>query len=126
MSATWLRHPTMLLWWHWRIAVPQTLEPTRAKLSDKGRLVIPAEFREAMGIKPGDVVHLELLDNELRISTFANRLKRTQERMRKYATPGKSAVDELIAERRREAQKEEDEYQAWKLENGAAAKVSSR
>jgi AbrB family looped-hinge helix DNA binding protein len=116
----------MLLWWHWRIAVPQTLEPTRAKLSDKGRLVIPAEFREAMGIKPGDVVHLELLDNELRISTFANRLKRTQERMRKYATPGKSAVDELIAERRREAQKEEDEYQAWKLENGAAAKVSSR
>lgn len=104
-------------------AVPLTLEPdvalkhARTKISDKGRLVIPAPFREALGIMPGDTVFLELVDGELRILTFEARLKRTHERMKNYAKPGISMVDELIAERRREAQKEEDGYQAWKNKN---------
>jgi AbrB family looped-hinge helix DNA binding protein len=90
-----------------------SLQPVRAKVNDKGRLVIPAPFREALGIKPGDVVFLELVDDQIRVLTFDARLKRTQERLRQFVPPGVSMVDELIAERRREARKDEDEYQQW-------------
>ncbi len=99
--------------------VPLTLEPAlayqpvRTKVSDKGRLVIPAQFRDALGIRPGDVVQLDLVDNELRISTFRSRLERAQKRVQKYTTPGKSLVDELLSERREEVRREEQEYQDW-------------
>jgi hypothetical protein len=53
-----------------------------------------------------------VVGDELRISTFASRLKRTRERLQKYATPGQLASDELIQERRREARKDEDEFLA--------------
>lgn len=86
------------------------LSPARTRVSEKGRVVIPSQFREALGIKVGDVVNLEVVGDELRISTFASRLKRTRERLQKYATPGVLASDELIHERRREARKEEDEF----------------
>jgi AbrB family looped-hinge helix DNA binding protein len=89
-----------------------TLEATRTRVSDKGRVVIPVQFREVLGIKAGDLVNLEIVDDELRISTFAGRLKRTRERLKQYATPGKLAYHELIEERRREARKEEGEFAA--------------
>jgi AbrB family looped-hinge helix DNA binding protein len=62
-------------------------EITQAKLGDKGRLVIPADFREALGIKTGDPVVLEMVDDQIRISTFASRLKRTQELMDSSSLP---------------------------------------
>jgi AbrB family looped-hinge helix DNA binding protein len=99
--------------------------PVRAKVGEKGRLVIPADFRKALGLKAGDPVILEIVDDQITISTFEGRLKRTQERMRKYAIPGVSAVDELIAERRTEVKKEEDEYEAWKQARGASGTAKS-
>jgi AbrB family looped-hinge helix DNA binding protein len=84
-------------------------ELVQTKISDKGRLVIPNEVRERLGMQVGDTVFLEVADNELRISTFASRLRRTQQRLQKYATPGKLASDALIDERRQEAKKEEEE-----------------
>jgi AbrB family looped-hinge helix DNA binding protein len=87
---------------------------SRVRLSEKGRIVIPAEFREALGIKTGDMLILEVVDHELRLSTFSSRLKRAQERVKKYTTPGTSMVDELIAERREEARREEEEYQEYR------------
>ncbi len=98
----------------------QTLEPVRVKVSEKGRVVLPIQFREAVGIKVGDVVNLELVDNELRISTFSSRLEKARARLRRLAPQGVSVVDELIAERRAEAKREEDEAQEWltKRSNG--------
>jgi AbrB family looped-hinge helix DNA binding protein len=90
------------------------LEAALTKVGEKGRLVIPAKFREALGIKPGDVVRLEIVNGELKVSTFASRLKRAQERVQRYTTPGKSLVDELIAERREEARRDEQEHQESK------------
>ena len=98
-------------------------EVTQGKIGEKGRLVIAADIREALGLKIGDPVVLDVVDEQLRISTFANRLKRPRELMQKYALPGRSMVDELIAGRRREAQQEEDEEQEWK-QTQAAAKLS--
>jgi AbrB family looped-hinge helix DNA binding protein len=71
-----------------------------------GRVVIPASFREALGINPGDEVVLRLEEDGLRISTQKQRLEHARRLVRKYVKPGRSLVDELIAERREAARKE--------------------
>jgi AbrB family looped-hinge helix DNA binding protein len=78
----------------------------RLRLNENGRVVIPAAFRKALGIKPGDEVILRLDDGELRISTLKSRLERARRQVRKYVKAGVSLVDELIAERREEAKGE--------------------
>jgi AbrB family looped-hinge helix DNA binding protein len=81
-------------------------QETRLKVNENGRVVIPAAFRKALGIKPGDRVILSMEDDELRITTVKRRIERAQRRVRQYIKPGRSLVDELIADRRREAQNE--------------------
>lgn len=71
-------------------------------MSEGGRIVIPAAFRRALNMKPGDDVILEFEDGELRVRTRAAGIRRAQEILGKYLT-GPSPVDELIAERRAEA-----------------------
>jgi len=78
----------------------------RLRLNENGRVVIPAAFRKALGIKPGDEVILRVDDGELRITTMKQRMERAQRRARQYVKPGVSLVDELIAERREEAKRE--------------------
>jgi len=78
----------------------------RTRVNENGRLVIPASFRKALEINPGDEVILRLEDDELRITTLKHRIARAQRHVRKYVKPGVSLVDELIAERRAAARKE--------------------
>jgi antitoxin PrlF len=78
----------------------------RTRLEGKGRVVIPAAFRSALNLKVGDEIDLRIEDNEIRISTLQNRLKNSQERLRKFIKPGRLLSDELIAERRRAAMNE--------------------
>ena len=82
-------------------------QQARARISEKGRLVIPASIRKELGIEVGDVVDLRVEDNELRVSTIKSRIERAQNRLRKYAVPGKLMSDELIADRREEVKREE-------------------
>jgi len=79
---------------------------TRMRLNENGRLVIPASYRKALGIKAGDEVILRMEDDELRITTMKRRIERAQRLVRKYIKPGISLVDELIAERREAAKRE--------------------
>ncbi len=79
---------------------------TRTRVNENGRVVIPASFRKALGIKPGDEVILRMEDDELRITTMQRRIERAQRLVRKYVKPGISLVDELIAERREAAKHE--------------------
>lgn len=81
-------------------------EEVRTRVSQNGRIVIPASFREALGISEGDEVVVRLDDQELRITTKQLRIRRAQERARRYLKPGTSLADELIAERRAEARRE--------------------
>jgi AbrB family looped-hinge helix DNA binding protein len=78
----------------------------RARINESGRMVIPASFRKALGIRAGDEVVLRIEDDELRITTLKLRLERAQRRIRTYVKPGVSLVDELIAERREAAKRE--------------------
>lgn len=78
----------------------------RTRIGKKGRIVIPAPMREALGMAEGDVLDLVVADGELRVATMRERLRRAQESVRKYVPPGVSLADELSAERREAAKHE--------------------
>jgi AbrB family looped-hinge helix DNA binding protein len=76
------------------------------KLSAGGRIVIPARFRKALGVETGDELIVVLEEEELRIFTRRQAIKRAQGMLRRYIPEGRSLVDELIQERRAEAARE--------------------
>lgn len=77
-------------------------------LADGDELTMPASLREALGVKPGDVVSIERHGDELRIRPELDALRRLQARLAPYRPkPGEPYVsDELIAERHAEAERE--------------------
>lgn len=79
---------------------------TRVKICEGGRVVIPADVRKQLGLKVGDHLLLRVEDNELRMFSGLEGIRRAQEIVRKHARPGVSIVDELVAERRAEAARE--------------------
>lgn len=75
---------------------------TRTKLTEGGRIVIPAEYRQALGLQVGDELIMRLEDGEVRIFTLRQAIKRAQELVSRYLPQDRSLADELIAERRAE------------------------
>jgi bifunctional DNA-binding transcriptional regulator/antitoxin component of YhaV-PrlF toxin-antitoxin module len=69
-------------------------------------VVIPAAMRKALGMNVGGVLDLRVVDGELCISTQESRLRRAQERVRRYVPAGVSLANELSAERREAAKHE--------------------
>jgi AbrB family looped-hinge helix DNA binding protein len=75
-------------------------------MGEKGRIVIPAALREALGMAEGDVLDIRVVDGELRIATMRERLRQAQQRVMALVPPGVSLADELNAERREAAKHE--------------------
>lgn len=75
-------------------------------LGKGGRLVIPAEYRKILGLKPGDELILVLEDGELRIINRLQAVKRAQALIRRYVPEERCLSEELIKERREEAARE--------------------
>lgn len=85
-----------------------------SKLINGGKVVIPAELRRKMGLAPGDTLIFEEDEGgNVVLKTYRQVVREVQDEMKKYRKPGVSAVDELIAERRWEAAKEEEELRAY-------------
>jgi AbrB family looped-hinge helix DNA binding protein len=80
-------------------------------MSDNGRVLIPAELREKLGLKPKARIFVEVKDGSLVLTSAAHR---SAQRRAFFADlmsslnvpPGTSLADELIAERRKEALRE--------------------
>ena len=77
----------------------------KTTLGQGGRIVLPTEFREALGFKVGDELILSLKDDEIHVFTRMVAINRSQG-MLKHIAPGRSLADEWIQERRAEAARE--------------------
>ena len=85
------------------------LPAVRVGVGPGGRIVIPASYRRAMKIQPGDQLVLRFVDGELRAVSSAEGVRRAQRRVAKYVPRDRNLADELIAERRLEAEREDRE-----------------
>jgi antitoxin PrlF len=74
-------------------------------LGQQGRLVIPAEVRAALGLAPGDRLHLHLSGPRLVLERQQDALTELRELAAKVPK-SRSLVDELLAERRLAAAEE--------------------
>lgn len=82
---------------------------SRVRVDSAGRVVIPAEVRQHLGIEPGQDLILCEDAQGIRLQTFEQVVREVQEAFAPYKKPGVSVVDELIRERREEASREDRE-----------------
>jgi len=76
------------------------------KLGEGGRLVIPADYRKALGVDTGDELLVVLEEGSLRVLTPREGIRRAQALVRSYVPAERRLSDELVEERREEAQVE--------------------
>ena len=82
------------------------MEAQRVKIVEGGKLVIPAMMRRQLGIGPGDTVMVDIDNGELRVRSVSKALERARAILRRYVPEGTSLADELIADRRADAEHE--------------------
>ncbi len=82
------------------------MDDIHSTIAEGGRIVIPADYRRALGLKVGDEVILRMADGEVHILTRRQAIKKAQALVRKHVPERKSLVQELIRERRGEAANE--------------------
>jgi AbrB family looped-hinge helix DNA binding protein len=83
------------------------MSAARARIDKAGRILIPSRLRTELRVAPGDPVVLEMRGDELRVRPYRQAIREAQAIIRKYIPDqARSLVDELIAERRKEAERE--------------------
>jgi AbrB family looped-hinge helix DNA binding protein len=82
------------------------VQPQRVRIIEGGKLIIPASMRRELGIATGDTVLVDVADGELRVRSLSKAIERAQAILRRHLPEGLSLADELIADRRREAERE--------------------
>lgn len=76
------------------------------RMSKEGRVLIPADLRKSLGLKPDDPLSIYAVDGELRIVSRMQAIRRAQAMTAKFKKPGQSVVDDFIREKRKEAARE--------------------
>ena len=104
-------------------ATPEASVPVlvRAAIGPGGRVVIPAAYRKALEVDEGDYIVMQMDGDELRVVNDEKEFARVQAMIASYVPEGVSLVDELIAERRREAAAEEAEIAEIEARRAKAA-----
>ncbi|MBX9879152.1 MAG: AbrB/MazE/SpoVT family DNA-binding domain-containing protein [Candidatus Obscuribacterales bacterium] len=80
------------------------MQDFRAKITENGRLLIPAVLRKELDLRPGDEVLLRIQDDELRIGSLKSALKQSRKLVKKYIKTNVSLSTSLIRDRRSEAE----------------------
>jgi AbrB family looped-hinge helix DNA binding protein len=75
----------------------------RAKIGPGGRLVIPVAQRRELGLEIGDQVMIRVEDDELRVVSLDQRVKRIQALVRRHNPRGERLSESLIRDRRADA-----------------------
>lgn len=85
---------------------------TTLTMSDNGRVLIPAELRARLGFQPSTRIYAEVKNGSLVLTSGSQRAAQRRAYFDRVVRqldlpPGTSLADELIAERRAEADREE-------------------
>jgi AbrB family looped-hinge helix DNA binding protein len=89
-----------------------TVAHGKTQMGAQGRVVIPAAARRELHLEPGDEL-IARIDGESLVLEKRDALLRRIQAEYRAAAGDRSLVDELIAERRRAAKREEEELEAW-------------
>ncbi|MHB8621133.1 MAG: AbrB/MazE/SpoVT family DNA-binding domain-containing protein [Chloroflexota bacterium] len=84
-------------------------KPVQVRMGNQGRIVIPSELRQALGIVSGDKLVARVEDGRLVLETRESMTAGIRKLFRDKVPEGVSLADELIAERRAEARREAEE-----------------
>ena len=76
------------------------------RIVEGGKLVIPAVMRRELGIGAGDTVMVDIDNGELRVRSISKALERARAILRRHIPQGSNLADELIMDRRAEAERE--------------------
>ena len=99
--------------WHAGFTMADEPKSVRIRLGPQGRIVIPAHFRRAMGVETGEPLVATLEDEgRLVIETRKAAWESLRRQLRAAIPDGVDLVEELIAERRAEARREEADMEA--------------
>jgi AbrB family looped-hinge helix DNA binding protein len=79
---------------------------TTLRVADGGRIVIPAEVRERLGLDVGADLVMTVEDDHATIMNAKAARRRARQRVRRYIAPGVGLSEELMAERKKEAKGE--------------------
>ena len=98
---------------HWKTSqagddprAPGNVGRLRLTVAPDGRLVIPAEMRQAMQLDAAGTVTARVVDGELRVIAPQAALRRARALVEGFDTGEGSPVEELVRERRAEASRE--------------------
>lgn len=83
--------------------------PAKVRIEPNGRVEIPPAFLRALGLKENDPLILSLDDDAIRLMSLPASVRRAQAIVRRFVPEGVSLVDELLAERRLESKREDDD-----------------
>jgi len=85
----------------------QSKDSVKVRVGPDGRVVIPAAFREALGLHENDVLFARIEGEEVHLLTPKAAALRARAIIRQFVPEGASLADELIEDRRREAERED-------------------
>ena len=76
-------------------------------IGKSGRLVIPVQFRRALGLKEGEGVMISLKDGHIEISLVDESIKKAQKKVKKYLRSDSDLVEMLFDDRKEEIANEQ-------------------
>jgi AbrB family looped-hinge helix DNA binding protein len=80
------------------------------RLEKSGRILIPAAVRRRLGLSEGSQVLVKVEDSgTLEIASRSQALAKARDEIRKYIPAGRDLADELIRDRRAEAERDDPE-----------------
>jgi AbrB family looped-hinge helix DNA binding protein len=83
------------------------MDSVLAKITESGRISLPAPHRKALGIEAGGSVLVTLVDGEIRIRPARQVMESLKADLAPFLRKTGTSVDRLIAERREEAERED-------------------
>ena len=83
------------------------MEMIQVRLERSGRILIPAAIRRRLNLKEGSEVLLRVDETGIQMGTREEALARIHARLRRYIPEDRILSEELIKERRAEAERED-------------------